>query len=140
MEELIVSEIFSAFNMLHPTAEATCERCLPQLGHTFSMGEFQEVYTKHGKAVFGGEGFTDFQKMLTEIGAIGIVLPGSDSSKYIKGHFSYTVGHSLSLSYSDTLCLHPLFSGIYRGPNRAGRPVYPYGSDLGDGDYRNRDD
>ena len=140
VEELIVSEIFSAFNMLHPTAEATCERCIPQLKHTFSMGELQETYTQHGKSVFGGNSFFEFQQMLTEIGAVGVVLPGSESNKYVKGHFAYTVGHQLSISYQDTLCLHPLFSGIYRGPDRGGRPVYPYGSDLSDGDYRNRDD
>lgn len=140
MEQLIVSEIFSAFHMLHPTAEDTCKRCIRELGHTFSMGELQKVYTQHGKAVFGKDSFFEFQQMLTEIGAIGVVLPGSDSSKYIKGHFTYTVGHQLSISYSDTLCLHPLFSGIYRGPNREGRPIYPYGSDLSDADYRNKED
>ncbi len=32
VEEFIVSEIFVAFKLIHPTAEATCKRCLPELG------------------------------------------------------------------------------------------------------------
>jgi len=140
VEDLMVSEIFSAFRMLHPTAQETCKRCLPELGHTFSMGDLQEAYTQQGKAVFGGESFFDFHQMLTEIGAVGKVIQGSESDKYIKGHFAYTVGHQLAISYEDTLCLHPLFSGIFHGVGKPGRPVYPYGSDLNDGDYRNRDD
>ena len=59
---------------------------------------------------------------------------------YIKGNFEYTVQHQLSLSQDDELCIHPLFSGIYQGDGKLGRPVYPYGSVLEDADYRDTDD
>ncbi|HLO15447.1 MAG TPA: hypothetical protein VK206_11490, partial [Anaerolineales bacterium] len=46
VEEFIVSEIFVAFKLIHPTAEVTCKRCLPELGHKFSVGELHQVFTR----------------------------------------------------------------------------------------------
>ena len=136
MEDFMVREIFVAFKLIYPTAEETCRRCLPELGHTFTMGELHRVFTRHGKAVFGSDNLFEFQRMLLEIGAVGRVIPGKERDVYIKGNFEYTVQHQLSLSQDDELCLHPLFSGIYHGSGEHERPVYPYGSVLEDEDYR----
>ena len=138
VEEFIVSEIFVAFKLIHPTAEVTCKRCLPQLGHKFSVGELHQVFTRHGKAVFGGDGMFEFQRMLIEIGALGRVIPGKEKDIYIKGNFEYTVAHELIISHDDQLCIHPLFSGIFGSSSRKDRPVYPYGSVLDDEDYRDK--
>ncbi|MBI5955193.1 MAG: hypothetical protein HY865_26345 [Chloroflexi bacterium] len=135
VEEFMVGEIFVAFNPTYPTAEETCRRCLPELGHKFSMGDLHRVFTRHGKAVFGSDNLFDFQRMLLEIGAIGRVLKGKETDLYIKGSFEYTVSHEMSLGQEDELCVHPLFSGIFRGGGQD-RPVYPYGSVLEDEDYR----
>jgi hypothetical protein len=140
VEERIVEEIFGAFRMLYPTAEETCKRCLPELKHIFSLGTLHTVFNQHGRAVFNGGEFVDFHQMLAEIGAVGRVIPGAESDLYIKAKFKYTVGHQLTFSYEDDLCIHPLFSGIYRGDGKKGRPVYPDGSGLEDQDYRNIDD
>ena len=75
MEDFMVREIFVAFQLIHPTAEETCRRCLPELGHKFTMGDLHRVFTRHGKAVFGSDNLFDFQRMLLEIGAVGRVLP-----------------------------------------------------------------
>jgi len=136
MEDFMVREIFVAFQLIYPTAEETCRRCLPELGHKFKMGDLHRVFTRHGKAVFGSDNLFDFQRMLLEIGAIGRVIPGKERDVYIKGNFEYTVQHQLSLSQDDELCVHPLFSGIFHGSGRQERPVYPYGSVLDDDDYR----
>jgi hypothetical protein len=138
VEEFIVSEIFVAFKLIHPTAEVTCKRCLPELGHKFSVGELHQVFTRHGKAVFGGEGMFEFQRMLIEIGALGRVIPGKETDVYIKGNFEYTVAHELTISHDDQMCIHPLFSGIFGNSGRKDRPVYPYGSVLEDEDYRDK--
>jgi hypothetical protein len=138
VEEFIVSEIFVAFKLIHPTAELTCKRCLPELGHKFSVGELHQVFTRHGKAVFGGEGMFEFERMLIEIGALGRVIPGKETDVYIKGNFEYTVSHELTISHDDQLCIHPLFSGIFGSSVRKDRPVYPYGSALEDEDYRDK--
>jgi hypothetical protein len=99
------------------------------------MADLHKVFTRHGKAVFGSDSLFEFQRMLLEIGAIGRVIPGKEKDVYIKGNFEYTVSHEMVLSQDDELCVHPLFSGIFRGHGR-GRPVYPYGSVLDDDDYR----
>lgn len=138
VEEFIVSEIFVAFKLIHPSAELTCKRCLPELGHKFSVGQLHQVFTRHGKAVFGGEGMFEFQRMLIEIGALGRVIPGKETDVYIKGNFEYTVAHELTISHDDQLCVHPLFSGIFGSSARKDRPVYPYGSVLEDEDYREK--
>ncbi len=139
VEDYMVREIYVAFNLIYPTAEETCKRCLPELGHKFTMGDLHRVFTRHGKTVFGSDNLFDFQRMLLEIGAIGRVMPGKETDLYIKGNFEYTVHHQLVLSQDDELCVHPLFSGIFNG-NKTDRPVYPYGSILDDEDYRNNDD
>jgi len=138
VEEFIVSEIFVAFKLIHPTAEVTCKRCLPELEHKFSVGQLHQVFTRHGKGVFGGEGMFEFQRMLMEIGAMGRVIPGKETDIYIKGNFEYTVSHELTLSHDDEMCIHPLFSGIFGNDGRKERPVYPYGSVLEDEDYRDK--
>ena len=140
VEELIVGEIFVAFKLIYPTADETCRRCLPELGHKFTMGDLHRVFTRHGKAVFGNDNLFDFQRMLLEIGAVGRVIPGKESDVYIKGNFEYTITHELVLSQDDELCVHPLFSGIFNGGGKQNRPVYPYGSTLDDEDYRNNED
>jgi hypothetical protein len=140
VEERIVKEIFGAFRMIHPTAEDVCKRCLPQLGHVFSVGALRQVFNRYGKVVFRGGEYFDFQQMLIEIGAIGRVIPGAESDIYVKGKFKYTVGHELTINYEDNLCLHPLFSGIYSSDGKQERPIYPDGSGLDDQDYRNIDD
>jgi len=138
VEEFIVSEIFVAFKLIHPTAELTCKRCLPELEHKFSVGELHQVFTRYGKAVFGGEGMFEFQRMLIEIGALGRGIRGKETDVYIKGNFEYTVAHELTISHDDQLCIHPLFSGIFSNGGRKDRPVYPYGSVLDDEDYRDK--
>jgi hypothetical protein len=72
--------------------------------------------------------------MLMEIGAMGRVIPEKETDIYIKGYFEYNVSHGLSISHDDKLCIHPLFSGIFRGSGNQDRPVYPYGSVLDDED------
>jgi hypothetical protein len=129
VEEFIVSEIFVAFKLIHPTAEITCKRCLPELGHKFSVGQLHQVFTRHGKAVFGGEGMFEFQRMLIEIGAMGRVIPGKETDVYVKGNFEYTVAHELTLSHDDELCIHPLFSGIFsNGGRKKERVIHMDGS------------
>jgi len=140
VEEFMIGEIFVAFKPTYPTAEETCKRCLPELGHKFTMGDLHRVFTRHGKAVFGSDNLFDFQRMLLEIGAIGRVIPGKEKDVYIKGSFEYTVSHQLNLGQDDELCVHPLFSGIFNGGGEQERPVYPYGSVLEDEDYRNNED
>ncbi len=139
VEEFMVGEIFVAFKPTYPTAEDTCKRCLPELGHKFTMSDLHRVFTRHGKAVFGSDSLFEFQRMLLEIGAIGRVIPGKEKDVYIKGNFEYTVLHEMVLGQEDELCVHPLFSGIFHG-NSKDRPVYPYGSILDDEDYRNSED
>jgi hypothetical protein len=138
VEEFIVSEIFIAFKLIHLNAEAA--QALPaELGHKFSVGQLHQVFTRHGKAVFGGEGMFEFQRMLIEIGAMGRVIPGKETDVYVKGNFEYTVAHELTLSHDDELCIHPLFSGIFsNGGRKKERPVYPYGTVLEDEDYRDK--
>lgn len=136
VEEAMVGEIFVAFNLIYPNAKITCRQCLPELGHKFTVSDLHRVFTRHGKAVFGSDDLLSFQRMLLEIGAVGRVMPGSEKDLYIKGNFEYTISHQLSISQDDELCVHPLFSGIFQGGGKGERPVYPYGSNFDDEDYR----
>jgi hypothetical protein len=138
VEEAMVGEIFVAFNLVYPNAKVTCRKCLPELGHKFTMSDLHRVFTRHGKVVFGSDDLFEFQRMLLEIGAVGKVISANDKDLYIKGSFEYTISHQLSISQEDELCVHPLFSGIFQGSDKLERPVYPYGSNYDDEDYREK--
>lgn len=135
-ERIIVEETMSAHESLYPNVRAVCERCLPELHHTFTQGELQRNFRRHGKSVMGGNDFYEFRRMLTQIGCIGrkVGEPTPSSPGYIKGLFEYTVSRGLTVSTDDILCLHPLFSGVY-GRIEDARSVYPYGTIL-DENYR----
>ncbi len=126
VEEKIVMEIFGAFRLVHPTAEETCRCCLLALGHRFDSGELQRAFNRHGKAVFGGDGYRDFQRMLLELGVVGRVKTDKAGDMYIQGDFEYSVEHEVVIRPQDEMCMHPLFSGIYGG-GKNDLPVYPYG-------------
>ena len=135
VEARIVKEIFVAFKLIYPSAEGVCKRSLPELAHRFSVGELHRVYTRHGKAVFHGRSLFEFQRMLMEIGAIGKVIRGKATEMYIQGNFEYTVDHEIPVNHDEEMCLHPLFSGVY-GTDNDELPVYPYGTNVDDEDYR----
>ena len=132
----ISNEIFSAYYFLYPCLRKVCEKCIPYLTFEFSVGHLHQVFNRHGKAISRHEDFDDFLRMLIEVGVVGRVINRTD--RYIEGMFEYTVPHKLVVSTEDTLCLHPafcqVFSAIY--PEKGGRVVYPYGSDLDGTDYR----
>ena len=139
VESRIVKEIFVAFKLNYPTAEDVCRKSIPELAHTFSVGELHKVYTRHGKSVFQGDNLFEFHRMLMEIGAIGKVMQGKATEMYIQGNFEYTVGREIPVNHDDEMCLHPLFSGVY-GTDYSERPVYPYGTGIDDKDYRDNID
>jgi len=136
IEERIVTEIYVAFKSRYPVAEKVCKACIPELEHHFTLGKLQKVFTQYGKKHFGYDDFSDFKRMLLEIGAVGRYI--SETNVYYKAVFEYIVPHELVTSVDDTYCLHPIFSGIYsHGKNS--KPVYPYGSELDDEDYRDNE-
>lgn len=130
-EEILTSEIFSAYQGRHPNAENVCRRCIPDLPMVFSYGELHQNYTRFGKKALNSDDFYDFRTLLIEIGAVGRVLEETD--RYTIGLFEYSSPHKLVVSTNDSLCLHPLFASVFscriptRGPRRA---VYPYGCDV----------
>jgi len=127
MEDLVMREIFAAFKLIYPTAEETCRHCLPKLGNKFTMATLKRVFTDRGKVVFGNDNFFEFQRMLLEIGAIGRVIPDPKRNVYIMGDFEYVTLGQLFFSKNSELCIHPLFSSIFRSSGKQERLVYPYG-------------
>jgi hypothetical protein len=88
-----------------------------------------------GKAASGLEEFHDFRRMLVEAGIIGKIV--DRTARYNVGLFEYLLPNRLNLTERDELCIHPIFSGIYRAQRApGGLPIYPYGSDPSDGEFR----
>jgi len=135
-EERIVTEIFTAFRPIYPTAEETCKSCIPELPHHFDLPTLHKTYNRYGKKFFAYNDFYDFKRMLLEIGAIGRFV--GETELYYQARYEYTVPHELVTSVDDTYCVHPLFSGIYSNGKNS-KPVYPYGVDWdSDEDYRDK--
>ena len=138
VEATLVQEIFVAYKSVYPNAEAVCKACIPELQHKFSIGDLERVFRREGKKTMGSDEFASFKRMLIEMGIIGRVT--NDQDRYIQAQFEYTVPHQLVTSKDDVLCIHPLFTEIFAAKTtHDGRPVYPYGAQIEDSDYRGDD-
>ncbi|GEM_PF-731824 len=138
VEEAICHEVFAAYRHLYPRAEQVCAACIPELAVCFDYGALHVVFNQHGKRAFGSEDFDDFRRMLVEMGIIGRVMEGGadggvgrHSDRYILGMFEYAAGRRMVVGTTESMCLHPLFSELFRArPSGASKVVYPYGSDI----------
>jgi len=133
VEELLVAEIFSAYSAVHPRARAACRRAIPELDLSFSDGDLHRTFNRTGIAKTTDLDFFGFKEMLVQIGALGRVMRRTD--RYIEAEFDYTLPSTLYTGHGDDLCLHPLFSrvfrarGVYDRKKNGPSSVYPYGSD-----------
>ena len=135
-EQTVVHGIMQAYHHRYPLLRSYCADVLPQLPRRFSDGVLHEAFNRHGKGVKKflktGEDELDyplFKKMLIEVGAIGKLQAETDL--YLEAEYAYTVPADLVVSLDDDLCLHPIFSSVYKGASKGSdvKPVYPYGSD-----------
>jgi hypothetical protein len=136
----IVSEICKAYRPMYPGASAACRAVIPHLRLTFSHAEFHRVFNQHGKAATPELDIHEFKQMMIEIGAVGRWI--GETTRYVEAEFEYTAPNRLYVSEDETLCLHPLFAGVYGcidtqpGQNQHSRPIYPFGWDASRPDYR----
>ncbi|MEM1143489.1 MAG: hypothetical protein AAGI88_12975 [Pseudomonadota bacterium] len=134
VENRIVQEVFSAYKTVHPNAQNVCRACIPELGNVFSLGDLERVFRRHGKAVFHSDDFNDFRALLVETGVIGKRI--EETENYIQAQFEYTVPNHLHFSADDMYCVHPLYSGPFSSKVSVPKPIYPYGTNADDPDYR----
>ena len=134
VEEKIVSETFVAYRPIYPKAREVCSQCIPELKHKFSIGDLERVFRTHGKRALESDDFHEFKRLFIQIGAVGRVI--SETDWYIQGHFEYTVPHQFATGTDDMLCVHPLFAKIFSAKILEKKPVYPYGTNVEDGDFR----
>jgi hypothetical protein len=153
-ERLLCNEILNAFKYRYPQGLQICERCIPYLPLQFAEGELLKVFMKHGMGFEKIHDFDDFKKMFFELGVIGVVIPPSQKEdsdtknqesnrvneikyRYIRGLFEYTAENKLVSSSYDELCLHPLFTEVFRATKKENQlPIYPFGADINEPDWR----
>ncbi|MGI9646925.1 MAG: AfsR/SARP family transcriptional regulator [Acidimicrobiia bacterium] len=133
VEELLVTEIFTAYGSVHPLARDACRRLIPELPIAFSEGYLHQRFNRTGIRKNTGLAYPELKEMLVEIGCLGRVIDRTD--RYVEGEFDYTLPTPLFPSAEDDLCLHPLFANVFHARRAPGPDdtrvlaVYPYGSD-----------
>lgn len=137
-EKELTDEIFTAYRFSYPQAKNVCEKSIPYLPFTFSVGHLHHIFNHHGKKASGYQEFSDYLRLFLEIGAVGRVMPDGKMDRYIIGEFEYTLPHKLVTSTDDVLCLHPSFCQVFRAiyPVEDKRVIYPYGSAANGEDHR----
>ena len=134
-EVRLSQETFTGYKQVYRPLADVCNKSLNRLPVLFKYGELHHVFNESGKAASGYEDFNDFRRMLIESGVIGKVIDKTE--KYIIALFEYTLPNRLNVTEQDELCVHPIFSGIYRAKRFEGvLPIYPYGSDPDDEEFR----
>lgn len=123
---IVVSEVFGAYNHRHPKAQAVSRRLFPHLPEVFPYGELHKSFNRFARREYLE--LDDFIDMLIEIGAIGRVV--GDSGRYVLGQFQYNYDGPLAVSSKAMLCIHPAFRVIF--PHEPGEPVsrvWPVGTE-----------
>ena len=74
--------------------------------------------------------------MLIEIGCIGRKI--NETDRYHEAEYEYTCPNRLYINDKDILCLHPLFTRIFRAQQPSNKKfVYPFATDIDAPDFRN---
>lgn len=134
-EVLLSQETFTGYKQVYRPLAEVCTKSLNRLPVLFKYGDLHHVFNESGKAASGYDDFSEFRRMLIEAGVIGKVIDKTE--KYVIALFEYTLPNRLHVTEQDELCVHPIFSGIYRAKRHEGvMPIYPYGSDPDDAEFR----
>jgi hypothetical protein len=141
IEEKISAQIITAHSFIWPDAYDQILMVLKLLRtNVVTYGDLQRAFNKAGVSGFGNVyRFSDFLRMLTELGVIGRLIQKTD--KYNKAVFEYSEPFRLIFNDDEELCIHPCFTECFgvvvegRIP-KGYRPVYPLGSDPVDADRR----
>ena len=131
-EKRIIADIESAFSGMFPWLRPASKRVFRELPWVFDKSSLHRQYNEGGVRSISGLEFEDYVDALLRVGAIGVKV--GETARYEVGEFIYTAGDELSLSYADTICVHPLFAQRYGSKlalesGKPAKPVYPYGSD-----------
>ena len=144
-ESRIVDQVLDSYKRSWPSARESLNTVLPGLNKNI-IG-YSELHSHFNKA--GGErgvfqnisGFNDFLRMLSELGAIGRLTKTTE--EYATAAFEYGEPHRMLYTDKDILCIHPIFTEMFRVivpqslPDTY-LPVYPLGTDPTSSDYRER--
>lgn len=146
-EQSVAEEVIASYRFRYPSAPDIFEDVVPDLPLMLTWKELKNIFINSARSSIGkGEGGTKpddkyFKRLLIETGIVGKVLDdqdtNSDSNRYIKAAFEYTLPQKLVISSSQEMAVHPLFSGSLNGANEhlsQKKAVYPYGAHLDDVD------
>jgi hypothetical protein len=113
-ETVFRDTIFSIFRTQYPEIDEVCNESFSGMSRVMTSGELQTIYTQNAlrpMKKMGLDHYSDFQRMLLSIGALGIVETGEETDVYTVGRFEFNTGQELP--NAALYCVHPIFSGVY---------------------------
>jgi hypothetical protein len=124
-ETVFLETIFSMFRTQYPKIDDVCRASFSGMSRVITSGELQTIHTQKAlrlmKQMNLGH-YSEFQRMLLSIGALGIVETTEETEVYTVGWFEFNTEHELP--NAALYCVHPIFSGVYRCPTPAGtKPI-----------------
>ena len=114
-EGQLVTEVASAFRYIYPQTETILEACVPNLRAVFSHAELEQVFRKHvcSVGVFDRHEFSEFRKMMFDLGVIGIVEEESPEGIVHARFQYYAPGTRMpAVGQNASLAIHPVFCGV----------------------------
>lgn len=114
-ENQLVTEVSSAFRHIYPQTDEILEATVPNLSAVFPYSELEQVFKMHACAVgiFNKHEFTEFRKMLFDLGVLGIVEEES-ADGIVHARFQYYAPGTRMPAAAHTahLAVHPVFCGV----------------------------
>lgn len=113
-ESVFRDTIFSMFRTQYPKIDDVCKESFSGMSRVITSGELQTIHTQKALRLMKEMGlghYSEFQRMLLSIGALGIVETAEETDVYTVGRFEFNTGHELP--NAALYCVHPIFSGVY---------------------------
>ncbi|XWN29989.1 MAG: hypothetical protein ROR55_21205 [Devosia sp.] len=140
-EGQIAQQIVTAHKFIWPDADKQISPILKELGHNvIRVGDLKRIFSRSPVRGYGNiYDFSDYLRMLTELGVIGRFIDRTD--RFVVAMYEYSEPFRLLFNEDDLLCIHPCFTEAYRVLDRSNLPddylpVYPYGANPSDRDRR----
>lgn len=136
IESDVWEEVCNAYKASYPDAIDICNYAIPHLPLVFERGKLEVVFRENVKSHIPqfkdvNMDYTKFERMMIEMGCVGIVRSNHLGGVYVRADFEYNNTSRLPIHTNSVCCLHPMFCSLRPAPanGEKTKTVMPFGNE-----------